>query len=112
MRPVRRIATIFSGMALVGAMLFSSACLKTNVKWVNYDETRCDKWEHNNNNEKLKENFVNYYRSKGVKIYEVEIFSDRDAETCIDCSCKTGRRFNCKVPKGDVKEVKKDGFYE
>ena len=84
-----------------------------NVRWVHYDETNCaDRWERSNNNEKLKENIVNYLDEKGIKVFEIEIFSDRTADACTDCNCKSGRRVKCKVSRGDAKDIKKEGFYE
>jgi hypothetical protein len=94
-------------------LLVFSGCIKPKMSWVYYDETRCaDKWEYTHNNERLKENFTTYYKSQGVRIYEVEIFSDGAAETCSECSCKTGRRFKAKVKKSEVKNLKNAGFYQ
>lgn len=96
-------------------VLFSlSGCTKSgNVKWVYYDETQCaDKWTYTNNNESLKLNVISYMKSKGITIYEMEIFNDRTAESCTECSCKSGRRLKCKVKKSDLKEIKQEGFYE
>lgn len=88
-------------------------CTKSNMKWVNYDETQCaDRWEFNINNEKLKENVTSYYKGKGVRIYDIEIYTDHGPETCLECNCKTGRRFHCKVKNGDLSSMKSDGFYE
>jgi hypothetical protein len=98
---------------IAGAVFLLLSCTKSNVKWVYYDETRCaDKWEYTYNNEKLKENFINYYNSRGIKIYEVEIFNDIAADPCADCTCKTGRRFKSKVKKGDATNLKRESFYE
>lgn len=95
---------------VVTTLLFG--CGKSNVKWVVYDETYCaDKWDYNINNEKLKDNVVSYMKSKSIKIYELEIFSDRTAESCSACTCKSGRRFKCKVKKNDVNDAKALGFY-
>lgn len=92
----------------------TAACGKSGrVRWVNYDETVCaDKWEYNMNNERLKENVVNYFDGKGIKVFELEIFSDRSRDNCADCHCKTGRRIKCKVSKRDVNDMKAEGFYE
>jgi hypothetical protein len=93
--------------------VFMLACTKTQMRWVYYDETRCaDKWEYSLNNERLKQNFTDYYKGKGISIYEVEIFSDIAADPCADCTCKTGRRFKSKVKKGAVSDLKNQGFYQ
>jgi hypothetical protein len=109
---MRKQATIFTLFVLITAALHTG-CTKSNMRWVFYDETLCaDRWEYHINNEKLKTNFVNYYDGKGVRIYDVEIFSDIAADPCADCTCKTGRRFKAKVKKGDVEGLKSDGFYQ
>src|SRR4051812_38756814 len=94
--------SIYKLAAIVLVVLSISACSKSSkVRWVLYDETNCsDKWAYTNNNEVLKDNIVNYMDSKGVKIYEIEIFRIVDAESCSECSCKTGRQVKCKIKKG------------
>jgi hypothetical protein len=86
---------------------------QSSVQWMIYNETYCsDKWTYDINNEKLKDNVVAYLKSNGVKVYEIEIFSDLTPETCTACTCKSGRRIKCKVPRRDVSAAKKQGFYE
>jgi|GEM_PF-1032407 len=99
-------------LLVVSAVLFG--CGKSgNVRWVHYDETYCaDKWEKSVNNEKLKSNISSYLEGKGIKVFEIEIFTDRSAETCTDCACKSGRRVKVKIKRSDVKEIKREGFYE
>ncbi|WP_317896913.1 hypothetical protein [Aurantibacillus circumpalustris] len=91
-----------------------SGCGKLGgVKWLHYDETFCaDKWEKNVNNEKLKNNITEYLDKKGIKVFEIEIFSDITPDSCTECACKTGRRIKCKVSSGDVSELKNEKFYE
>lgn len=103
---------IFSLILILSA--FVLGCGKSgNVRWVQYDETYCaDRWDYNINNEKLKENITTYLKDQGIKVLELEIFSDRTAETCRECTCKSGRRIKCKIKKRDVKEAKTLGFYE
>ena len=100
--------------AVVLVVLSLSRCGKSsNVRWVFYDETNCsDKWTYTNNNEVLKDNIVDYMDSKGVKIFEIEIFTIVEAESCHECSCKTGRQIKCKIKKGDLSNAKSEGFYE
>lgn len=102
----------FFVLLAVSALLFG--CGKSgNVRWLHYDETYCaDKWEKSVNNEKLKSNITTYLDAKGIKVFEIEIFTDRTAETCTDCVCKSGRRIKVKIKRNDVKEIKKEGFYE
>lgn len=98
---------------LAGIVMFFGCGKNGNVRWVHYDETQCsDKWEYSVNNEKLKENVTAYLEKKNVKVFEIEIFTDRPSDGCADCYCKTGRRIKCKIKKNDVKEVKGVGFYE
>jgi hypothetical protein len=95
------------------AVLFISCNKKSHIRWVYYDETRCaDKWAFTHNNEALKDNVVSYMKSKNITIYELEIFNDRPAESCGECYCKSGRRIKCKIKKSDLKDIKKEGFYE
>lgn len=90
-----------------------SGCSKTNYRWLYYDETYCaDKWDRHMVNEKLKENIVSYLNGRGIKVVEIEIFSDRVAESCSACTCKSGRRIKCKVRKRSVKDLKNEGFYQ
>jgi hypothetical protein len=95
-------------------MLLVSSCSKYGrVAWVYYDETLCaDKWERPLNNERLKDNIVAYFKSRGVRIYELEIYSDRTPDTCSECTCKTGRRVKAKVKGNDVDEMKSENFYQ
>lgn len=105
-----RVRSLFVVMSV--ALIFMS-CNKTNMKWVYYDETICaDRWEFNINNEKLKDNVTSYFKSRGVRIYEIEIFTDRAPDNCSNCDCKTGRRFKCKVKRLDVSSMNAEGFYE
>jgi hypothetical protein len=99
-------------LALIVTTALVFGCSKSNTAWLYYDETNClDKWESNMNNELLKNNVVSYMDTRGVKVLEIEIFSDREKENCTECSCKTGRRIKCKVKKRDIKAIKREGFY-
>ena len=102
----------FLVLLVVSALIFG--CGKSgNVRWLHYDETYCaDKWEHNINNEKLKDNITAYLEHKGIKVFEMEIFTDRTPDTCTDCTCKSGRRIKAKIRRRDVNDIKKEGFYE
>jgi hypothetical protein len=91
-----------------------TSCRKRNaIVWIGYNETRCaDKWEFNNNREKLKQNVVTYCKDKGIDIYEIEIFIIGNADACFDCECKTGRQFKCKIENKDLEDAKTEGFFE
>ena len=104
----------FFFLGLLAALFVFVTCGKRNdILWVYYDETNCaDRWQPNHNNELLKDNLKEYYDTKGVHIYDVEIFLDRTPEGCPDCLCKTGRRFKAKIKGKDLKALKADGFYE
>lgn len=95
-------------------VLFFSTCTKPlSVKWVQYDETNCaDRWDHVMNNEKQKDIIVSYLKSNGIKVFEIEIFSDKPAEACSSCECKTGRTIKCKIGKRDLNDIKSYGFYQ
>jgi hypothetical protein len=99
---------------LIGLVVVFIACNKANhYVWVFCDETYCSNgWTASNNNEALKQNVVDYYKGKGTTIYDLEIFSDRDAETNTTCFNKTGRRVKCKIKNHDLKKMKAEGFYE
>ncbi|PBQ34442.1 hypothetical protein CNR22_22565 [Sphingobacteriaceae bacterium] len=98
---------------LVVSTVFFGCTKSYRFKWVNYDETYCaDRWEKNMNNERLKDNVIAYMDGKGVKIYEIEIITDRTPDSCTECTCKSGRRIKCKVNRGDIKRAKGEGFYE
>lgn len=100
---------------LVLCVLFIVSCTKPiRERWVYYDETYCaNPWPVNNTNEILKQNIVDYFKAKGIDIYDIEIFSDRTPEACPGtCDCKSGRRVKCKVAKRDVDDMKANGFYE
>jgi hypothetical protein len=103
-----------TGILFVSLLFILAGCGKNNkIAWVYYDETICaDKWERTINNEKLKDNIVAYFKNKGVKIYELEVFSDRTPDQCSDCVCKTGRRIKAKVKNKDVSDMKAENFYE
>jgi hypothetical protein len=106
--------SFFKLAAIILVVLFTTGCSKSSkMRWILYDETNCaDKWTFTNNNEVLKENIVDYMEGKGVKIFEIEIFSLAQAESCSECSCKTGRQVKCKIKKGDLDNAKSEGFYE
>ncbi len=95
-------------------VLFAWSCNKPlHERWVYYDETHCaDAWVHNNTNELLKDNIIAYFKTKDIEIYEIEIFTDREPESCYSCGCKTGRRIKCKIRKRDVDDMKQNGFYQ
>ena len=68
-----------------------------------------DKWELGRN---PIPNVVEMLEDQGIKVFEIEIFSDRTADNCTECTCKSGRRIKCKVSRRDAKDIKKEGFYE
>jgi hypothetical protein len=95
------------------SVVFSGCDKEGRVRWVYYDETNCaDHWAFTNNNEQLKMNCTSYLESRGVKVYEIEIFRYTVAEPCTECQCKTGRQYKCKIPKKDLRSAKNEGFYE
>jgi hypothetical protein len=99
--------------ALLFLLLVGGCGKNVNVSWVYYDETICaDRWDRSNNNEVLKDNITAYFKSKGVKIYELEIFTDRTPDSCGDCHCKTGRRIKAKVKNREVDTMQGEGFYK
>ncbi len=101
-------------LALLVLVLVVANCTKTGkVYWVYYNQTQCaDKWGAYSNNEDLKIKITDYFDSKGVEVYDIEIFSNGTADACLDCTCKTGKRIKLKVRKRDLEEVKQEGFYE
>lgn len=100
-------------ISLVFFVIVYSCAKPVSVKWVYYNETICsDRWEFTNSNEVLKNRVSDYMKSKGVKVYEIEIFIDGTKDGCTECQCKTGRRFKCKIGKKDLSEAKSEGFYE
>lgn len=108
---LRSLRTIF--LLVVVSTLFFGCSKSYRFRWVSYDETNCaDRWERNMNNERLKDNVITYLEGKGVKVYEIEIMSDRTADACTECTCKSGRRIKIKVNRGDLKSAKSEGFYE
>jgi hypothetical protein len=104
----------FPGLLILVLFIAFSGCTKQGkVRWVYYEETRCaDKWTFTNNNELLKQNVVDYLATKGVKVYELEIFASSPAETCSACICKTGRLIKCKIAKHDLDEASSEGFHQ
>lgn len=95
------------------SVFLSTGCTKLNVKWVKYDETRCDKWTYSENNEVLKTNIESYLKGKGVKVLESEIFVDAEPDAnCSGCACKTGRTIKIKIKKRELDEAKAEGFYQ
>jgi hypothetical protein len=110
----RRLYMIRYFLLVLTIALFSVSCTKQKqAKWMYYQETICaDKWEYTINNEKLKDNVVAYLQTKGVTVYEMEIFRIGEPETCSACTCKTGRRYKLKVKKSDVSDAKSEGLYE
>ena len=105
-----RLRSLF--LILAASFLFAG-CGKNQFVWMNYDETSCaDKWSFDLNNERLKDNVTAYLDSKGIKVLEIEIFVDGTAETCLACTCKTGRRIKCKVKKKEEDNLQGEGFYK
>ncbi|MEI6020171.1 MAG: hypothetical protein WCR21_03515 [Bacteroidota bacterium] len=99
---------------LLFVLLFFGACRKSsNYKWLNYDETFCaDAWSASNNNETLKQNVVEFMKTKDITVYDSEIFVAKDAEPSTTCSNKTGRIIKCKIKEGKAFDIKAFGFYE
>lgn len=84
-----------------------------NTNWVWYDQTQCaDKWGPYKNNEDLKNIMTAYFDEKGIKVYDIEIFGNGVADSCLACPCKTGKRIKLKVKSRDLKAIKDEGFYE
>jgi len=90
------------------------ACRKSShYVWLSYNETQCaDAWPISTNNETLKNNIVDFFKSKGITIYDTEIFASYDAETFNSCSSKSGRVIKCKIKENQVSDIKSYGFYE
>ena len=109
---IQRPKTVFIFMMALTSFFIS--CDKSSREtWAYYDETYCaDKWTQSGNNETLKQNIIDYFKPKGVEIFDIEIFVDRDAENSSQCFNKTGRRVRIRVNKSDLDDVKAIGFYE
>ena len=92
----------------------ATSCAKHgNTYWLWYDQTLCsDKWGTYKNNEDLKRVMLEYFDSKSIKVYDIEIFSNGTVDGCLSCSCKTGKRIKLKVKKRDLKAIKEEGFYQ
>jgi hypothetical protein len=105
---------ILSAATIVLCLFAFLGCTKSgNVRWVYYDETNCaDRWEYTNNNEKLKDNIIEYLDGRGVTVHEIEIFRRLEAESCSDCNCRTGRQIKCKIKKSDLDNARSEGFRE
>jgi len=99
---------------IIATAFFFESCGKVGeMEWVYYDETQCsDAWERSAINETLKENVIDYFEGKGVRVYELEVYADRPGLTCQACTCKTGRRIKAKVKARDVSTMKEEGFYK
>jgi len=101
------------GVLLMALFLFSQCAKTGKTKWVYYNQTQCsDKWGAYTNNEDLKIKITEYFDSKSIDVFDIEIFSNGTADACLDCTCKTGRRIKLKVMKRDLDEIKEEGFYE
>jgi len=105
---------LFYGAASLAILLLVFSCAKSGkVNWVNYDQTRCaDKWGSYRNNEDLKLKIKEYFDSKKINVYDIEIYTINSGDTCLDCTCKTGRRIKLKVFRRDLDEIKQEGFYQ
>ena len=103
----------FSISLVLTALMWGCAKPSKKVTWMYYEETYCaDRWTYTNSNERLKENARAYLASKGVTVYEMEIFLHAEPEACKACTCKTGRRYKMKVKSSDVEDAKREGLYE
>jgi len=101
-------------LCIATGLMLAFACTKSyTYTWMYYDETYCnDPWRYSSNDETLKNNFAAYYKSRGVTVYESEIFIDRTPESNNDCAHKTGRRFKCKITQDHVNDMKSFGLYQ
>jgi len=105
-------------LSLIGVLLLTLAlflqCSKSGkTKWLYYNQTQCaDKWGSYTNNEDLKLKITEYFDSKGIDVFDIEIFSNGTADACLDCTCRTGKRIKLKIMKRDLDEMKEEGFYE
>ena len=90
------------------------SCTKPrNIKWVYYDQTLCaDKWGPYTSNEDLKIKITDYFDGIGIEVYDIEIFNFGTPETCLACTCKTGKTIKLKIKKKHLDDIKKEGFYE
>ena|SRR5688572_28335716 len=104
---------IASGTLLLTAFLFLQCAKSGKTSWVYYNQTQCaDKWGSYTSNEDLKSKITTYCDSKSIEVFDIEIFTISEADACLDCTCKTGRRIKLKVMKRDLDEIKTEGFYE
>lgn len=111
---MRKTILLYFLVSLITAgALINTSCKSNNNIWVFYDETYCsDVWKYNSNNEALKQNIVDFFKTEGVSILELEIYIDRPEEVNNTCQNKTGRRVKCKVKKKDLSRMQSRGFYE
>jgi predicted GNAT superfamily acetyltransferase len=94
-------------------LFFVSCSKQQEPKWVYYDETVCaDRWPGDGNNEKLKQNIIDYAKKKGFTIFELELIIDGTSDPCSDCNCRTGRRVHAKIPQSDFDAARSERFYE
>lgn len=103
---------IFFAVVIISAV--GLACTKPRkIKWVYYDQTICaDKWGAYTGNEDLKLKITDYFEGLNIDVYDIEIFNFGTPETCLACTCKTGKTIKLKVKKKDLEDIKKEGFYE
>ena len=80
-----------------------------NLQWVYYDQTGCaDPWGVSYQESDV----VEYFKQKGIKIYDIKFTNDGIVEYCYSCGCKTGYRINCKVKEKDISVMLSEVFYE
>lgn len=100
---------ILSVLFVLSLLLFSC---KSDLITMTYEQTSCnDEWGYNHDSDSDQVNLVEeYLEDKGVKVKKISLTDDGVGQSCLACSCTTGRIFVVEVDSKYKDELSDLGF--
>lgn len=76
-----------------------------------YNQTYCsDSWGTAETDTDLADIIKNHFQSVNIEIYDVSIDNNGTPESCLACSCLSGKRIILEIKKEDINFIKEHGF--
>lgn len=99
-------------LTIIAVATLSGCAKRFSSTWVEYEQTQCsDPWHGDvEDGTDINTAVQSYLESNDVRVFEVEISGNGDAQTCMSCSCRTGNIVNAQIHEDDVHQAVTLGF--
>jgi len=97
-----------------GVALFNNCEESDDRIWLWYAETYCsDPWGEVSAAEEVREQeILQFLKSEGINVFQIEIMDGGTVEHCRACHCTTGKLIKCRLRDTEVGSMKAIGFFK